>query len=1359
MHEPVLSKPSQEENDSTAQLDDTKKLETAPEALPEFLKEKNDKNTTAIKPTPAAVQGAVDGPNTAQATLNDNTKKEITCKNKNESGEGVGEMGEAKEVEKGDGDVEMKDSPGTEVAETKEGGPEAMDVDTGGDEKKEENIVDTGASVGGGMASGLSDAPGSVADAEAGLLMLAKGIGGDGMGEKPKETSDKNGKDVGMKEESVQKETVPADVPKKEDETKASENASESNDVAMQDSGATEKNGNNAEPKVNKPEDSTNKGDAAAIATSGASEMTDATPAAAQEDAKPKADKPNDTDDSDDAAAAPSTDAAPSSSSASTPAPVASEASATTDATPAASTRAERPSSASTPATSAPAPPVLRGTLSYNLDLKRHVIRGMWNYENSTTFPPQRFELIRNLDKDEDPKELPKDGEFHGSFSLAYFHTTSKGKQKERSKVIPESGVNIKFTKIDGKDNEYNVDGQGTNQFGVFNIYGTAKPSPHAGEKSYDIELRKKYVPSQVPVAPPVESLGSDAQQSKKTKKRKHNEVEGGSALKDELIADEPEGGPLPPPSQSYPTNVVCLRGKLYREESDDIGLTEVVHRISGLWSSGLDLILADPQNVRGLCNRFEYEHKSTLPNDKFPVSGRYSGWFDLNNPDNTKTRISEKDVTLKFRKNSDGYYNVEGRGSNAFGKYNITGTLTLDNVITIFRHFQQRKSKKSKNSAAPTVTSAPGPLQGIGQAKAAAPPPEPKLKLDDVVLPKNADDSEKLASIPPPAHGTYSAISRGVIRLNDDGAVTCSGKWAMTREHFNNSQTSAFSFRLEPHYAAEAVAAMKKKDEEKKEDTKDGDAASTSSSTASPGAKTFPIDSAMYKGSFQMRRGPSKTTKVIDQQIVLKFRKNSAGSYNVYGKGINSIGEFNLMGTLILSGKSSGHVELYRVYPVPTPPPGQPAAAAVAGKAAGTKTGPKLPTKENSGAKEKASTGIVPGAATGIPKPRPGLQRRESSRLIKLPSRLEDDDPQAQLARIMEKCGQVLRFMHEKDIAHGAFFREPVDPMALGIPTYHRVIKEPMDLGTIQRKLDKGEITTPEEFGRLVRLVFENAMTFNVDPGHAVHQAGRNLLILFNQKFRDLERAVDNIRRTYKPSDAEIKRKEKEEAKKLKRKAKEEKKNRSAKKIRLDEAEAMAASNANAMAALVAAAPSNSAPGGSVTRAEFNMLLQMIQKLQGHVVQTHTLLANLSSSKEPDDSASAAASVMSEGDSEFVPPPEVISRPSGKGKAIKKAAAAKAEKAAMEESKPLSLKEQEALTETINLLPEDRLPGVIQIIRESSTHIGGDEEEIDLEIDQLDTVTQRKLQRYVLQVRLTRSYWKACLLAVMQLAFVFDKS
>jgi hypothetical protein len=170
--------------------------------------------------------------------------------------------------------------------------------------------------------------------------------------------------------------------------------------------------------------------------------------------------------------------------------------------------------------------------------------------------------------------------------------------------------------------------------------------------------------------------------------------------------------GKLPQPSESYEKNVVCLCGKLVKEGDQEQAFNDphqllrnenVVHSITGMWSSGLDFLLSDPDNTRGLCNRFEYEHKSSSPNASFPVSGRYSGWFDLNNEEGGKTKISEK-VTLRFRKNNAGYHNVEGKGSNAFGKYTITGTLTKDNVITIFRHFLV---KTVKTAAAAKVTAA----------------------------------------------------------------------------------------------------------------------------------------------------------------------------------------------------------------------------------------------------------------------------------------------------------------------------------------------------------------------------------------------------------------------------------------------------------------------------------------------------------------------------------------------------------------------------------------------------------------------------------------------------------------------------
>jgi Bromodomain extra-terminal - transcription regulation len=69
------------------------------------------------------------------------------------------------------------------------------------------------------------------------------------------------------------------------------------------------------------------------------------------------------------------------------------------------------------------------------------------------------------------------------------------------------------------------------------------------------------------------------------------------------------------------------------------------------------------------------------------------------------------------------------------------------------------------------------------------------------------------------------------------------------------------------------------------------------------------------------------------------------------------------------------------------------------------------------------------------------------------------------------------------------------------------------------------------------------------------------------------------------------------------------------------------------------------------------------------------------------------------------------------------------------DDSAPLSLEEQELLTETINEMPQEHLGGVIQIIREAAP-VGADEDEIDLEIDQLDNKTQRKLLRHIQKVR-----------------------
>ena len=65
----------------------------------------------------------------------------------------------------------------------------------------------------------------------------------------------------------------------------------------------------------------------------------------------------------------------------------------------------------------------------------------------------------------------------------------------------------------------------------------------------------------------------------------------------------------------------------------------------------------------------------------------------------------------------------------------------------------------------------------------------------------------------------------------------------------------------------------------------------------------------------------------------------------------------------------------------------------------------------------------------------------------------------------------------------HSSFvFREPVDPVALKIPTYFDIIprKDARDLRTIRQKLDADKYDSVEAFEGDIELMFNNAITFN---------------------------------------------------------------------------------------------------------------------------------------------------------------------------------------------------------------------------------------------------------------------------------------
>jgi transcription initiation factor TFIID subunit 2 len=76
------------------------------------------------------------------------------------------------------------------------------------------------------------------------------------------------------------------------------------------------------------------------------------------------------------------------------------------------------------------------------------------------------------------------------------------------------------------------------------------------------------------------------------------------------------------------------------------------------------------------------------------------------------------------------------------------------------------------------------------------------------------------------------------------------------------------------------------------------------------------------------------------------------------------------------------------------------------------------------------------------------------------------------------KRCRAVLQVLKKQPEAF--IFLRPVDPVADGVPTYLHEIKHPMDLGTMENKLNTGMYSTMSGFYDDAILIFENCRLFN---------------------------------------------------------------------------------------------------------------------------------------------------------------------------------------------------------------------------------------------------------------------------------------
>jgi E1A/CREB-binding protein len=118
-----------------------------------------------------------------------------------------------------------------------------------------------------------------------------------------------------------------------------------------------------------------------------------------------------------------------------------------------------------------------------------------------------------------------------------------------------------------------------------------------------------------------------------------------------------------------------------------------------------------------------------------------------------------------------------------------------------------------------------------------------------------------------------------------------------------------------------------------------------------------------------------------------------------------------------------------------------------------------------------------------------------ESFSVKELETHLRSLERETQLppAKLKSKCLDVLKGLMAHQ--HGWVFNGPVDPVELGLVDYFEIIKKPMDLGTIQKRLENSAYHSIDDFKTDIFLTFENAMVYNED-GSVVYDMAKQLKV-----------------------------------------------------------------------------------------------------------------------------------------------------------------------------------------------------------------------------------------------------------------------
>lgn len=119
-----------------------------------------------------------------------------------------------------------------------------------------------------------------------------------------------------------------------------------------------------------------------------------------------------------------------------------------------------------------------------------------------------------------------------------------------------------------------------------------------------------------------------------------------------------------------------------------------------------------------------------------------------------------------------------------------------------------------------------------------------------------------------------------------------------------------------------------------------------------------------------------------------------------------------------------------------------------------------------------------------------------------------------------VKRCKQIIEALRKHPSAEP--FLRPVDPIALRIPDYLDIIKEPMDLSTVNRKLMEDMYADQETFEADVRRIWSNAFTYNL-PGTQIYMMTEDMSKYFERLLIEENPRIETCLSQFKPQSSKV--------------------------------------------------------------------------------------------------------------------------------------------------------------------------------------------------------------------------------------------